>query len=71
MISQTTFLFLTYFELFLALQIFEAFVQNFVIEYFLESNSANILVLSDTNLDDSIDSGNFPFPFVFLSFFSP
>ena len=71
MISQTTFLFLTYFELFLALQISEAFIQNFVIEYFLESNSANILVLSDTNLDDSIDSGNFPFPFVFLSFFSP
>ena len=69
MISQTTFLFLTYFELFLALQIFEAFVQNLVIEHFLESNSADILVPSETNLDDSIDSGNFPFPFVFLSFF--
>ena len=26
---------------------------------FLESNSPNILALCDTNLDDSIDSGNF------------
>ena len=34
---------------------------NFVdCEYFLESNSnSNILVLRDTKLDDSIDSGNF------------
>ena len=28
-------------------------------EYFLESNSPHILVLCETNLDDSIDSGNF------------
>ena len=28
-------------------------------EYFLESNSPDILALSETNLDDSIDSGNF------------
>ena len=26
---------------------------------FLESNSPNILALSETNLDDSTDSGNF------------
>ena len=33
---------------------------NFVdCEYFLESNSPDILVLCETNLDDSIDSGNF------------
>ena len=33
---------------------------NFVdCEYFLESNSPNILALCETNLDDSIDSGNF------------
>ena len=32
---------------------------NFVeCEYFLESNSPDILVLCDTYLDDSIDSGN-------------
>ena len=28
-------------------------------EYFLESNSSDILDLCDTNLDDSIDSANF------------
>ena len=28
-------------------------------ESFLESNSPNILALRETNLDDSIDSGNF------------
>ena len=28
-------------------------------EYFLESNSPDILALCETNLDDSIDSGNF------------
>ena len=33
---------------------------NFVdCEYFLESNSPDILALCVTNLDDSIDSGNF------------
>ena len=33
---------------------------NFVgCESFLESNSPDILVLCETNLDDSIDSGNF------------
>ena len=33
---------------------------NFVdCESFLESNSPNILALCETNLDDSIDSGNF------------
>ena len=33
---------------------------NFVdCESFLESNSPNLLALSETNLDDSIDSGNF------------
>ena len=33
---------------------------NFVdCEYFLESNSPDILALCETNLDDSIDSGNF------------
>ena len=33
---------------------------NFVdCESFLESNSPDILALSETNLDDSIDSGNF------------
>ena len=43
------------------MQIFEAFVQfSFVeCESFLESNSPGILALSETNLDDSIDSGNF------------
>ena len=34
---------------------------NFVeCESFLESNSPDILALCETNLDDSIDSGNFP-----------
>ena len=34
---------------------------NFVdCECFLESNSPDILALYETNLDDSIDSGNFP-----------
>ena len=34
---------------------------NFVdCESFLKSNSSNILALSETNLDDSINSGNFP-----------
>ena len=33
---------------------------NFIdCESFLESNSPNILILCETNLDDSIDSGNF------------
>ena len=33
---------------------------NFVnCEFFLESNSPNILALCETDLDDSIDSGNF------------
>ena len=33
---------------------------NFVeYEFFLESNSHDILALCETNLDDSIDSGNF------------
>ena len=33
---------------------------NFVeCEFFLESNSPDILALCETNLDDSIDSGNF------------
>ena len=33
---------------------------NFVYwEYFLESNSPDVLALCETNLDDSIDSGNF------------
>ena len=33
---------------------------NFVdCEYFLESNSPDIRALCETNLDDSIDSGNF------------
>ena len=36
------------------------FRSNFVeCESFLESNSPNILALCETNLDDSIDSGNF------------
>ena len=36
------------------------FSSNFVdFESFVESNSADILALCDTNLDDSIDSGNF------------
>ena len=36
------------------------FRSNFVdSESFLESNSPDILALCDTNLDDSIDSGNF------------
>ena len=36
------------------------FPSNFVdCESFLESNSPNILALRETNLDDSIDSGNF------------
>ena len=44
----------------LALLIFEAFVRIFVdCESFLESNSPDILALCETNLDDSIDSGNF------------
>ena len=35
---------------------------NFVdSETFLESNSPDILALCETNLDDSIDSGNFSF----------
>ena len=34
---------------------------NFVeCESFLESNSPDILALCKTNLDDSVDSGNFP-----------
>ena len=32
---------------------------NFVYESFLESNSPDILALYESNLDDSIDSGNF------------
>ena len=32
---------------------------NFDCESFLESNSPDILALCETNLDDSIDSGNF------------
>ena len=33
---------------------------NFVeCQYFFESSSPNILVLCETNFDDSIDSGNF------------
>ena len=33
---------------------------NFVdCKFFLESNSSDILALCETNLDDSIDSGNF------------
>ena len=33
---------------------------NFVdCKYFLESNSRDVLALCETNLDDSIDSGNF------------
>ena len=37
------------------------FCSNFVeFESFLESNSPDILALYETNLDDSIDSGNFP-----------
>ena len=36
------------------------FCSNFVdCESFLESNSPDILALCETNLDDSIDSGNF------------
>ena len=36
------------------------FHSNFVnCESFLESNSPDILALCETNLDDSIDSGNF------------
>ena len=36
------------------------FCSNFVVcEYFLESKSPEILPLCETNLDDSIDSGNF------------
>ena len=31
-------------------------------ESFLESNSPDILTLCETNLDDSIDSGNFSVP---------
>ena len=31
-----------------------------VCESFLESNSPDILALCETNLDDTIDSGNFP-----------
>ena len=38
----------------------EAFVRIYVdCESFLESNSPDILALCETNLDDSIDSGNF------------
>ena len=34
---------------------------NFVqCEFFFESNSPDILALCETNLDDSVDSGNFP-----------
>ena len=37
---------------------------NFVeCESFLESNSLDILALCETNLDDSVDSGNFYFYF--------
>ena len=44
----------------LAIQIFKALALNFVDwESFLESNSPDILALCETNLDDSIDSGNF------------
>ena len=42
---------------------------NFIdCESFLESNSPDILAVCETNLDDSIGSGNFS---VRLSFFSP
>ena len=35
-------------------------------ESFLESNSPDILALCETNLDDSIDSGNFSVEVIFL-----
>ena len=35
-------------------------------ESFLESHSSDILVLCDTKLDDSIDSGNFYVRVIFL-----
>ena len=39
---------------------FRGLRSNFVkCEYFLESNSSNVLALCETNLDDSIDSDNF------------
>ena len=39
----------------------QGFRSNFVdCESFLESNSPDILALYDTNMDDSVDSGNFP-----------
>ena len=39
---------------------FRGLRSNFVkCEYFLESNSPNVLALCETNLDDSIDSDNF------------
>ena len=38
----------------------QGFPSNFAdCEYFLEINSCDILALCETNLDDSIDSGNF------------
>ena len=40
---------------------------NFVeCESFLESNSSDILALCETNLDDSVDSGNFSVGVIFL-----
>ena len=40
---------------------------NFVdCESFLESNSPDILVLCETNLNDSIDCGNFSVKVIFL-----
>ena len=44
------------FELHNSLQLCSNFVDG---ESFLESNSPDILALCETNLDDSIDSGNF------------
>ena len=53
-----------YFELHNSLKLsftnIQGFHSNFVdCESFLESNSPDILALCETNLDDSIDSGNF------------
>ena len=39
--------------------IFKAFVEILLTASFLELNSPNILTVCETNLDDSIDSGNF------------
>ena len=48
----------------LSLTNIQGLCSNFVnCEFFLESNSPDILALCETNLDDSIDSGSFSIRF--------